>query len=141
MTTKFSKAKAMKLPAVCHGSLVGLPPPYQEGLPPRLSCLAEWNDLVAPLYLLETFDLNFDSLLPGWSGNSSNEGDNLRVTVEILPTPNIYDITIILRNGVAEIDDASWHDIGIDKGPPFQSGDLEHEYLPSQSTDAVTLLD
>jgi len=141
MTSKFSKAKALKLPAVCHGSLVGLPPPYEGGEPPRLSCLAEWFDLVAPLELAESFDLNIDSGLPGWSGSSSDEGDNLKVTVEIMPPPNTYDITIILRDGQAEIDDASWHDVFIQQGPPFETDRMSHEYSPSNSWDAVTLMD
>lgn len=141
MTTKFSIAKALKLPPLCKGSLVGLPVPYLHGEPPRLSCLASWVDEAAGLAIHESFDLNVDPALPGWSGNSSDEGINLRVTVEQLGVPQTYTATIILRDHGEEVDDASWHNVEIAKGPPFQLPAQFHHYPPADSYDSVTLLD
>ena len=141
MSTKFSQAKTIKLPATCHGSLILPDVPYGGGEPLQLSCLAEWVDVPGNLELHESFDLMADASLPGWSGSSSDEGDNLKVTVEKLLVPHEYDIVIILRDGQAEIDDASWHNVYIAQGPPFESDGNRHDYLWAASWDAVTLLD
>lgn len=141
MTSKFTKTKALKLPAVCHASLTGLPVPYFAKEPLRLSCLASWVDQIEMFAIHESFDLNIDSDLPGWSGSSSATGVNLKVTVERLDIPHEYTLRIILRSDQNEIDDASWHNVKIPQGPPFESGTQRHDYPPAESYDSVTLLD
>lgn len=141
MSTKFSQAKSVKLPAVCHATLVGLPIPYLNGQPNRLSCLAEWVDTIAGLNVHESTALEADPSFCGWSGSSGDAGINLYVTVEIRPEPHHYTVTIILREGQLEVDDASWHDIFIPPGPPFDSGPLRHDYPPADSWDGVHLRD
>ncbi len=131
----------MKLPAVCHGTLIGLPLPYVDGQPQRLSCLADWFDHVDDFSISESFDLNADAALPGWSGSSSDSGLNLRVEVSREVEPLMYMIRIVLREGTAELDDASWHHVKIAQGPPFESTGNQHTYPPSGSWDAVDLLD
>lgn len=141
MSTKFNQKTASTLPAVCHGSIPDVRIAYEYGEPNRLSCLAEWVDPLTGFEKHESIDLNEDGSLPGWSGSSSAVGDNLLVQVTIRPGDRQYDVTITRRSGGLHIDDASWHDVTIPQGPPFDSGQLRHDYPPGGAWDAVHLLD
>lgn len=142
MSSKFAPSKkSVKLPVVCIAPRANLPLPYVDGLPNALHVSAWWYDLAIPARLAESFPLYADPGLPGWSGSSSNAGLNLRVTVETMPTPHSYDITIEIRQDLVVLDDDSWHAVTIAQGPPFISELLQHIYIPQVDANGIRVLD
>ncbi len=142
MSSKFGPAKvSIKLPVVCIKPRANLPLPYVAGVPNALHVTAWWYDAAIPARLAESFPLYVDSGLPGWSGSSGHAGLNLRVSVQIMPAADTYDVAIQIRRIMDILDDDSWHGVIIAPGPPFNSGLLQHIYVPNDDANGVRILD
>ena len=129
-----------KRPSVCRTRLWPLGLPYIAGRPTSLAAYCRWYEPMITVDVSESFRLTTDDELPGWSGASSDSGINLQVKVRILEAENRYDLHLILRDGLDEITDDSWHDVLIPKPPPFDSGELEHGW-PLGGVTAIHVLD
>lgn len=142
MAPQFSQGKAaIKRPPVCIKPRPNLPTGYVAGKPTGLSAFAAWTDVANLVEIAESFRLYYDALLPGWSGESGHTGLNFKLHVVITATPRLYDVLLELRNGLAHLDDDSWHGIYIDPTRPWRSGLLEHVHSPGIDYNAVELLD
>lgn len=131
MSTKHNPAKkSRKTPAVCRKGPVGLPSVYVAGLPSSLTCFAKWTETYPAMHIAESFRLQRDPLLAGWSGASGEHGLNLQVMITERPAKDTYLLELILRDGPAELDVVDWDNVVIAPGPPFNSGLLQARPLP-----------
>lgn len=130
-----------KTPPWCITLPFEKPPLYVDGLPTSLVAFCRWSEPPIEISITESFQISKDVELPGWSGASSDFGDNLQVKVRILPEPNHYHLTITLRQGTQGIHTHGWTDVFIQEPPPFDSGALWLYDPPDQATLELALLD
>ena len=128
VSSRFSGKQTIKIPAVCHKELYGLPLVYPTPLPTQLSVLAVWRDPLIPVNLAESFALLYNASAKEWTGQSGNTGRNLAVRIAVQPAADTYDFFITLRTGTAVLDDDSWHGQIVTPARPFDAGILRHDY-------------
>lgn len=128
VSSRFSGKQSIKIPAICHKELYGLPDVYVTTLPTQLSALAVWNDSLIPVAIAESFPLFWSGAIPGWTGKSGDIGSNLVVTIKTTGVEAIYDFYLELRDGDTVLDDDSWHGRTVFPARPFDPGLLRHVY-------------
>lgn len=140
-SSKFAGKQTIKLPAVCHKQLIGLPPDYANGEPNQLTAYGAWQQDAIGIHTAESFQL-----LPGpapgtWTGWSSESGLNLAASVVQQGTTDYFNFVLYLREGTYTLDDVDWNDVLLQPRPPFDSGLLTSHYWPPYPSTQLQVVD
>lgn len=120
--------KRRQSPSWCKKGMWGGIPLLIAGLPATLVCYANWYQKLygVHVHVTETITLTLNPDTKDWEGASSNEGENLYVSICSLEEADHYDVELTLRQGTDLVDSHTWHNVTIPPGRPFDTGALKH---------------
>lgn len=140
-SSKFAGKSTIKLPAVCHKSLIGLKPDYATGEPNHLTALATWKQLNFGYDLAESFPLHAGPGPGAWTGWSDQVGLNLAASVHQMGPTDYFTFVLYIRMDTGTINSVDWDDVLLAPRPPFDSGLLASHYLPPYPDTTLHVVD
>ena len=129
-SSRFAGKSTIKLPAVCHKSLIGLRPDYATHEPNHLTALGTWKQLLLGYDLAESFPLHAGPGANTWTGWSDQVGLNLAASVHQTGHTDYFTFVLYLRLDTGTVDSVQWEDIFLPPRPPFDSGILRRDDHP-----------